>query len=178
MRKAPREVDTRAFEELAVPLLSSLYNLAFWLTRNQQEAEDLTQETYLKALKGFAGFETGTNFKAWIFRILRNTFLTSKTGLAYARTVPLEDQEELNPMIDSITPENNLLESAQSAEVREALERIGPQFTEVLLLCDVEELRYKEIASVLSIPIGTVMSRVSRARRALRKQLSVKGRKP
>src|SRR5271168_2545935 len=83
-----------AFEDLALPLLPALYNVAFWLTRNATDAEDLVQESFLKALRGFAGFEPGTNFKAWIFRILRNTYLTSRTGLAAARTVALEDELE------------------------------------------------------------------------------------
>src|SRR5580698_6339135 len=80
------------FEELAGPLLPSLYNVAMWLARNPADAEDLVQETFLKALRGFAGFELGTNFKAWIFRILRNTYLTSRTGLAAMRTVALEEE--------------------------------------------------------------------------------------
>ena len=83
---------TTAFEDLALPLLPSLYNVAFWLSRNPTDAEDLVQETFLKALRGFATFEPGTNFKAWIFRILRNTYLTSRTGLAAMRTVALEDE--------------------------------------------------------------------------------------
>ena len=75
-----------------MPLVPSLYNLAFWLSRNTADAEDLVQETFLKALRGFVGFEPGTNFKAWIFRILRNTYLTSVTGLASTRTVALEEE--------------------------------------------------------------------------------------
>src|SRR5580658_652823 len=82
------------FEELAMPLLPSLYNVARWLARDPTEAEDLVQETFLKALRGFPSFEAGTNFKAWIFRILRNTYLTSRTGLAARRTVSLEEQME------------------------------------------------------------------------------------
>src|SRR5277367_1701399 len=92
---------TTAFEDLALPLLPSLYNVARWLSRDPTDAEDLVQETFLKALRGFAAFEPGTNFKAWIFRILRNTYLTSRTGLAAMRTVALEEQpdgpDELGP---------------------------------------------------------------------------------
>src|ERR1700689_2376891 len=83
---------TSVFEDLALPLLPSLYNVAFWLSRNSTDAEDLVQETFLKALRGFASFEPGSNFKAWIFRILKNTFLTSRTGLAAQRTIALEDE--------------------------------------------------------------------------------------
>src|ERR1700689_1023303 len=82
------------FEELALPLLPSLYNVAFWLSRDATDAEDLVQETFLKALRGFDTFEPGTNFKAWIFRILRNTYLTSRSGLAAVRTVSLEEELE------------------------------------------------------------------------------------
>ena len=98
-KRTAREAGTRdsacqasAFEHLALPLLPSLYNVAFWLSRNAADAEDLVQETFLKALRGFASFEPGTNFRAWIFRILRNTYLTSTAGLAARRTVSLEDE--------------------------------------------------------------------------------------
>jgi RNA polymerase sigma-70 factor (ECF subfamily) len=97
-KRANRETSTQTseFEELALPLLPSLYNVALWLSRNATDAEDLVQETFLKALRGFASFETGTNFKAWIFRILRNTYLTSRSGLAAKRTVALEDELDEN----------------------------------------------------------------------------------
>ena len=164
---------TEEFEALALPLTSSLYNVAFWLTRTQTDAEDLVQETFFKALRGFSGFETGTNFKAWIFRILRNTYLTSKTGLAAMRTVPLADHEEntLEAAIDWDTPESRLIGLSNQAEVRSAMETLPPPLLEILLLCDVEEMKYRDIAVVLDIPIGTVMSRVSRARAALRRAL-------
>src|SRR5579863_4525491 len=96
------------FEELALPLLSSLYNVAFWLSRDAADAEDLVQETFLKALRGFDTFEPDTNFKAWIIRILRNTYLTSRAGLAARRTVALEDElNEAHPeaAIERQTPE-------------------------------------------------------------------------
>jgi RNA polymerase sigma factor (sigma-70 family) len=91
LRTMPSTVTCSAtFEELALPLFASLYNHAFWLTRNQSEAEDLVQETFSKALRAFDSFEPDTNFKAWIFRILRNTFLTSRSGIAASRTVFLK----------------------------------------------------------------------------------------
>src|SRR5882762_1558006 len=80
------------FEELAMPLFDQLYNFAHWLTQDRSEAEDLVQETYAKALRGFSSFQPGTNFRAWIYRILRNTFLTSHTGLKSAATVPLDSE--------------------------------------------------------------------------------------
>src|SRR5580692_10719101 len=83
---------TPTFEDMALPLLPSLYNVAAWLARSPADAEDLVQETFLKGMRGFGGFEVGTNFKAWIFRILRNTYLTSQSGLAARRTVALEEE--------------------------------------------------------------------------------------
>src|SRR5205814_9423882 len=83
-----------SFEAPAMPLFDQLYNFAHWLTRNREEAEDLVQETYTKALKGFSSFQLGTNFRAWMYRILRNTFLTSRTGLKATMTVPLDPEED------------------------------------------------------------------------------------
>lgn len=160
------------FEQLALPLLSSLYSHAFWLCRNHAEAEDIVQETISKALRAFDSFQAGTNFKAWIFRILRNTFLTSRTAIATSRTVFLEDHLDLIEVSDAgPTPEDILIHLDNQAAVSQALEHLHPQLREVLLLCEMEDLKYKEIAMVLDIPIGTVMSRISRARRALQEQL-------
>src|SRR5579859_8180488 len=93
--KVPEQPASAAtFEELAMPLFDQLYNFARWLTRNTEEAEDLVQETYVKALKGFSSFQLGTNFRAWIYRILRNTFLTSRKGLKVTMTAPLDFDEE------------------------------------------------------------------------------------
>jgi RNA polymerase sigma-70 factor (ECF subfamily) len=171
------------FEDLALPLLPSLYNLAHWLSRDPTDAEDLVQETILKALRGFSSFESGTDFRAWIFRILRNTYLTSRTGLAAMRTSHLEDELELDGeaglraepegLIDRITPEINLLRLSDRAAIQSAMDGLPRQLLEVVLLCDVEEMKYKEIAAVLDIPIGTVMSRVARARAALRQALKL-----
>jgi RNA polymerase sigma-70 factor, ECF subfamily len=160
-----------AFEDLALPLLPSLYNLAFWLSRNSTDAEDLVQETFLKALRGFGSFEQGSNFRAWIFRILRNTYLTSRSGLAATRTVALEDDLETEAAIERETPEVNLIRLSDQAAVQTAMEKLAPPLLEVILLCDVEEMKYREISAVLEIPIGTVMSRIARARAALRESL-------
>jgi RNA polymerase sigma factor (sigma-70 family) len=160
------------FEQLALPLFASLYNHACWLTHDQAEAEDLVQETFSKALRAFDSFQSGTNFKAWIFRILRNTFLTSRTGIAVSRTVFLEDHPEtLNTTKAGPTPEDNLIRLDDQAALHIALEQLPRQLREVLLLCDVEEIKYKDIALILDVPIGTVMSRVSRARSTLRQLL-------
>jgi RNA polymerase sigma-70 factor (ECF subfamily) len=170
-----------AFEDLALPLLPALYNVASWLSRNPTDAEDLVQETFLKALRGFDSFEQGSNFKAWIFRILRNTYLTSRSGLQARRTVSLEEElnehSEFGPpiypeaAIDRSTPEINLIRLADRAALHSAMESLPAPLLEVILMCDVEEMKYKEIASVLDLPIGTIMSRIARARATLRKSL-------
>ena len=160
------------FEQHALPLLAPLYSHACWLSRDHAEAEDLVQETLAKAFRAFDSFQSGSNFKAWIFRILRNTFLTSRTGIAASHTVFLEDHPD---MLDTAeagpTPEDHLIQLNNEASLYAALDRLPPPLREVLLLCDVEELKYKDIAIVLDLPIGTVMSRISRARAALRQLL-------
>ena len=159
-----------------MPLFDSLYNFARWLTHNHEEAEDLVQETYGKALKGFASFQPGTNFRAWMFRILRNTFLTSRTGLKTDMTVSLDSDEGAESVlpVTTETPESLLIERSSQKMVQEAIEELPFIFREVVLLCDVEEMSYQEIAETISIPIGTVMSRLARARNALRVALTKK----
>jgi RNA polymerase sigma-70 factor (ECF subfamily) len=169
---ADLQSDSGTFEELATPLLARLYNFAHWLTQDRSEAEDLVQETCMKALKGFRSFHQGTNFRAWMYRILRNTFLTSRTGLRTA-TVSLDsDEDPLPEPIAPGTPESILLSCADQQTIQAALEELPVPYREVILLCDVEEMSYQEIASTLTIPIGTVMSRLSRGRRAMRDSLS------
>jgi RNA polymerase sigma-70 factor (ECF subfamily) len=163
-----------SFEELAMPLFDQLYNFAQWLTQNPSEAEDLVQETYVKALKGFSSFQPDTNFRAWIYRILRNTFLTSRTGLKATATVPLDEEDGLEIPASAGTPESVFIERAQEQLLQSAIEKLPLHFREILLLCEVEEMSYQEISEALSIPIGTVMSRLSRARKALREILRQK----
>jgi RNA polymerase sigma-70 factor, ECF subfamily len=186
-RAKAQEPDRAAvsFGDLALPLLSSLYNMARWLTRDAGDAEDLVQEAMLKALRGFSGFEQGTNFKAWVFRILRNTYLTSRTGLAAMRTVALEDEvnadAENRPRpypegaIDRKTPELDLIRLRDTDAVHRAMEKLPPHLLEVILLNHVEEMKYREIAGVLGVPMGTVMSRLARARALLRSELETEG---
>jgi RNA polymerase sigma-70 factor, ECF subfamily len=172
------DAQSDSFEELAVPLFDRLYNFAHWLTRNPEEAEDLVQETYAKALKGFASFRLGTNFQAWMFRILRNTFLTSRTGLKATMTLSLDSEdEELELAAEGDTPETSFIERSNRQQMQNAIDELPVNFREVLLLCDLEEMSYQEIAETLFIPIGTVMSRLSRARKTLRKSLLVQLRK-
>jgi RNA polymerase sigma-70 factor (ECF subfamily) len=169
-----RHTDPESFEALAMPMFASLYNLAHWLTLNREEAEDLVQETYLKALKGFVSFHRGTNFRAWMYRILRNAFLTSRTGLSVKMTDPLEPDEAAALEAASDTPESALLAREDQQAVQDALERLPVPFREVILLCDMEDMSYQEIAEALGIPAGTVMSRLSRARKSLREMLAGK----
>jgi RNA polymerase sigma-70 factor, ECF subfamily len=162
------------FEELAMPLFGSLYNFAHWLAQNREDAEDLVQETFVKALRGFGSFELGTNFRAWIFQILRNTFLSSQSRSERRRMVALDpDETSLERSATMGTAESFLIERAEADTVLDAINQLPTAFREVLLLCDVEEMSYKEIAEVLSIPIGTVMSRLTRARKAVRGALVV-----
>jgi RNA polymerase sigma-70 factor (ECF subfamily) len=162
-----------SFEELAMPLFDQLYNFAHWLTQNREEAEDLVQETYAKALKGFSSFQLGTNFRAWMYRILRNTFLTSRTGLKVTMTVPLdlEEEEGPEPAVERDTPETLLFARSSHELLQGAIDELPVHFREILLLCEVEEMSYQEISEALSVPIGTVMSRLSRARKTLRDRL-------
>jgi RNA polymerase sigma-70 factor, ECF subfamily len=163
-----------AFAELALPLFDSLYNFAQWLAHDRIEAEDLVQETYAKALRGFASFQLGTNFRAWMFRILRNTWLTSRTGLQARMTVPMED--DTPEPADEQTPESVLLGNIDRATLERAIEELPPASREVLLLCDVEEMSYADIAQTLDIPVGTVMSRLFRARKRVRQALEQNAR--
>ena len=126
----------------------------------------------MKALKGFSTFRQGTNFRAWIYRILRNTFLTSRAGLAAAAT-SLDAEDETVPEPATLeTPESILVSRYEQDAVCVALAELPVKFREVILLCDVEGMSYQEIAAALGIPIGTVMSRLSRGRRAMRELLA------
>jgi RNA polymerase sigma-70 factor, ECF subfamily len=161
------------FEELAMPLLDSAYNFAYWLARNRDDAEDLVQETYLKAFRSFTSFRSGGNFRAWIFRILKNTFLTRHAKSKRAIEVPMESADMLPELpAKSDTAESVLIGRARLDVIRGAIERLPVPYREVIVLCDVEEASYREIAEILSIPIGTVMSRLARARRAVRMSLT------
>ena len=160
------------FEELAVPLMNSAYNLARWLVRNDSDAEDLVQETYLKALRNFHSFQPGTDFRAWIYRIMRNTFLTSLTGLRAAATMPLDSEEDGPELaVENETPETILMKCSSFERVQQAIDDLPVHYRETLLLCDMEEISYRQIAEILSVPVGTVMSRLARARKLTRQFL-------
>ena len=159
------------FEELAMPLFDSLYNFARWLAQNSNDADDLVQETYLKALHSFASFQPGSNFRAWIFQILRNAFLSSRSKLERRMTVAMDREDGPELAVDTETPETILMNRSNAQLVQRAMDDLPVHYREALLLCEVEEMSYQEIAEVLSIPIGTVMSRLARARKTVRRSL-------
>ena len=161
-----------AFDQVVLPHLDAAYNLARWLTRNGHDAEDVVQEAFLRALRFFGGFHGG-NARAWLLAIVRNTcydWLRRNRPSEVAASV----DEELHGAVDpSPTPEDLVMEQADRLRLREALEALPLAWREVLILRELEGLSYKEIADVAGIKIGTVMSRLARARSGLQQQLAV-----
>jgi RNA polymerase sigma-70 factor, ECF subfamily len=164
-------ISRQEFEKLALPLLDPLYNFARWMSGDPDEARDLVQETFAKALKATNSFREGTNFRAWMFRILRNTFLTSRTGLERRHTEQESEKGFEDSVVTQETPELALIRRADTELVQQGIASLQHGFQEVLILADLEEMKYQEIAAVLDIPIGTVMSRLARARKQLRQFL-------
>jgi RNA polymerase sigma-70 factor (ECF subfamily) len=171
--------DQQVFATSAMQFAPQLYNAALRMTRNRADAEDLVQETYLRAYRSYATFEEGTNLRAWLFRILTNTFINAyRSKQRRPQETDLGDIEDLylyrrigqvNPA--SISAEDQLLDLFTDDEVKAALEDLPEAFRLPVLLADVEEFSYKEIAEMLDIPIGTVMSRLHRGRKAMHKRL-------
>ena len=167
------------FEAEAMPFVDSLYNTAYRMARNAQDAEDLVQETYFKAYKYYDKFQEGTNFKAWLFKILKNTFINRYRKL---QQQPLQSdfgdiegtfENEVNEDFTAkpLDPEQELLESVLDEHVQSALEKLPDDYRMVVVLADLENFSYKEIADILEIPVGTVMSRLYRGRRLLESAL-------
>jgi RNA polymerase sigma-70 factor (ECF subfamily) len=166
---AERDSSNDAFVRDALSYIDSLYGTALRLTRRPQDAEDLVQDTYLKAFRASHQFERGTNLKAWLFTILHNTFRNMRRNLVRN---PIEvDSEAVDRAADDTagehTPEQLLTRATLDADLQAALDALPDSFRQAVWLRDVEELSYAEIAQVLAVPIGTVMSRISRGRRAL-----------
>ena len=167
------------FERDVLPLLPSLYGGALRLTRNAADAEDLVQDTYLRAFRGFAGFQEGTNLKAWLYRILTNSFInTYRKKQREPQTVEGPDDIDEWYLYDRLgggnvepSAESEVLDRIPDADVKAALESIPENFRLPVLLADVEGFSYKEIAEIMDTPIGTVMSRLHRGRKALEKAL-------
>lgn len=162
------------FEELTLPHLDALYNTALRLTHSESEAEDLIQETFLKAFRFFHRFERGTHIKAWLFKIMTNTFINSYRKQQRDREV-YEDWD-WDHLMGADTQfgdsEQGILDRFVSDQVLESLQQIPVDFRTVVLLADLEDFSYKEIAEIVGCPIGTVMSRLYRGRRLLRKLLA------
>jgi len=174
---APGDLEER-FEREALPMLPGMYSAAYRLTRNAADAEDLVQETFLRAYRGFHQFQPGTNLKAWLYRILTNTFINSyRKKQRQPQTISddeIEDWYLYSKMAEEgLEPsaETSVIESLPDEDVQEALSSLPPQFRIAVLLADVEGFSYKEIAEITGVPIGTVMSRLHRGRKALEKRL-------
>ena len=173
--------DQATFADQTMELMPSLYAAALRMTRNPSDAEDLVQETYLRAYRGFGGFEQGTNLKAWLYRILTNTYInTYRAKKRRPEETELDEVEDLylyrrigglEAAMAGRSAEDELLDRFTDAEVKQAIEALPENFRMAVLLADVEGFSYKEIAEILDIPIGTVMSRLHRGRKALQKQL-------
>jgi RNA polymerase sigma-70 factor (ECF subfamily) len=162
--------DQERFERTVLPHLRAAYNLARWLTRSPEDAEDVVQEAYLRALRFFGGFRGGDG-KAWLLTIVRHTSYTAgRRGRAAQATVGLEEAME-DVEDDALGPEELLLQKASGAAVAEALSELPVEFREALVLRELEGLSYKEMAEVTQLPIGTVMSRLARGRKRLRQLL-------
>lgn len=165
------------FEQVVLPHMDAAYNLARWLTRNDQDAQDVVQEAYLRALHFFEGFRGGDG-RTWLLAIVRNT---SFTWLQQNRALEptTEFDEEVHSAEGNVpTPETLLLQNADKELARQTVEELPAQFREVLVLRELEGLSYKEIADVVGIPLGTVMSGLARARQRLRQSLTKAAKEP
>lgn len=167
------------FEAAALPYLDSLYNTAYRMTRNAADAEDLVQETYLKAYRYYDKFEEGTNFKAWLFKIMKNTFINN-----YRRqqlTPPQSDFADIEESFETSlnkdaggqikNPEEEFLETVLDEDVQRSLDDLPADYRMVVVLADLEGFSYKEIAEILEVPVGTVMSRLYRGRRLMERAM-------
>jgi RNA polymerase sigma-70 factor (ECF subfamily) len=167
----PKQDKLASFEEAVLPHLNAAYNLAHWLTRNDTDAEDVVQEACLRAFRFFGGFH-GVDGRSWLLAIVRNTCYTwMRRNRSPELSVSSDDEQ---PEIEStdLTPEALLLQKADTLMVRRALEELPIEFREVLVLRELEELSYREIAGITDLPLGTVMSRLARGRKRLQLALT------
>jgi RNA polymerase sigma-70 factor, ECF subfamily len=174
------EEDVQRFQRDALPLLDSLYGAALRMTRNPADAEDLVQETMLRAYRSFDRFEPGTNLKAWLFRILTNAYINTYRKKQREPQKVSQDQIEDFDLYQELkdhdpdltrTPENIVLDSLVDSDILEAIEDLPEQFRLAVVLSDIEGFSYAEMAEIMDVPMGTVMSRLHRGRRALQKRL-------
>lgn len=167
-REDTRFADWTSFESEALPYQCDLYRIARWLVRDREDAEDLVQEAFTEALRSFHRFERGTNCRAWLIKIMYHTLSKRRRSESRLHLISgAEEQIAETAAFEPATPQGITEE-----EVLQALKRLPQQFQEVVILSDVEDMTYKEIAEALSIPTGTVMSRLHRGRRLLRAELS------
>lgn len=173
--------DKESFADQAMPYMSQLYSAAVRMTRNPSDAEDLVQETFLRGYRGFGGFEQGSNLRAWLYRILTNTFINQyRSRQRRPDETDMGEQEDLflfrrlgglEAVRANRSAEDELMDFFTDSTVKEALDDLPENFRIPVLLADVDGFSYKEIAEMLDIPIGTVMSRLHRGRKALQKRL-------
>jgi RNA polymerase sigma-70 factor (ECF subfamily) len=177
LRWLGRGAQARDFEEVALVHLDLLYRTALRLTHDRAEADDLVQETWLRALQHFDQFDPGSNCRAWLVTILRNAFLNRlrRQGRDRPENDMTGERDHSAPFEDSAiersTPEEEFFQTVFHGDVERALKSLSPAFQQVIVLADFEGFTYKEIAQVVNCPIGTVMSRLSRARQLLRREL-------
>jgi RNA polymerase sigma-70 factor (ECF subfamily) len=174
------EEDKRRFQRDAIPLLDPLYAGALRMTRNPADAEDLLQETMMRAYRSFARFEEGTNLKAWLFRILTNAYInTYRKKQREPQKISQDEIEDFDlyrelkdhdPQL-SVTPETLVLERLVDGDILRAIDELPEQFRLAVILSDVEDFSYAEMAEIMDVPLGTVMSRLHRGRKALQKRL-------
>jgi RNA polymerase sigma-70 factor (ECF subfamily) len=178
--RGPRNGDARpGFESDALGHLDSLYGTALRLTRNEADAQDLVQDTYVKAFKSAKQFKPGTNLKAWLFTILHNTFRNRRRDSGRDPVEVDSDRVELvAPADPAATPEERMLRDVMGPDLQEALDALPEAFRDAVWLRDVEEFAYAEIAEMLGVAVGTVMSRISRGRRMLYERLEAKNLEP
>jgi RNA polymerase sigma-70 factor (ECF subfamily) len=171
----------KEFEKLTWPLSNDLFRLAYWRLASMQDAEDMVQETYLRAFKSFQTFQPGTNIKAWMTRILLNVINDAfKTRARQPELLAIDDDsDEIMQLADqsqrSKDPELQLTEQEMRPDLLEALQRLPTSLLQPLLLRELEDMTYAEIAAILDVPVGTVMSRLFRARRVVRERLTAQG---
>ena len=181
-----REENTRReeFEEIALEHLNSLYSMALRLVFNKEEAEDLVQETYLKAYRFFDTFQKGTNIKAWLYKILRNTFINKyRKAVSTPGEIHYEDVESIyikttyaqenrsEDFTDTLEDKYSDLSNLMDDDIKRAINSLPLEYREAILLSDVEELSYKDVSEITNVPIGTVKSRLNRGRKLLQKSL-------
>jgi RNA polymerase sigma factor (sigma-70 family) len=157
---------TRSFEDVLLPHLDAAFNYARWLTKNEADAEDVVQDAYVRALRFFSSLR-GEDARAWLFAIVRNTWYGRFPRRAGSTVMTVADEEADNRADASLDPEAQVIQRQTVEQVRRALETLPTDFREVLVLRELEGLSYKEIATIVGIPIGTVMSRLARARERL-----------